>query len=38
MVLNVTAIIADLHNDNRGIIGHQFQVRKHQTTLYITCI
>ena len=31
MVLNVTAIIADLQNDNGGISGHQFQVRKHYT-------
>ena len=29
MVLNVIAIVADLRNDNRGISGHQFQVRKH---------
>ena len=27
MVLNVTAIIADLQNDNRGIGGYQFQVK-----------
>ena len=31
MVLNVTAIIADLQNDNRRISGHQFQVRKHHS-------
>ena len=29
MILNVTAIIAALQNDNRGISTHQFQVRKH---------
>ena len=29
MAQNVTATIADLQTDNRGISGHQFQVREH---------